>query len=354
MLGNLFPFKAKKGDITPTISIIIPAYNEAKHIERKIENTLALSYPSDKAEILVGSDGSTDETAAIVNKFRNRSVRLIEYKANRGKTAVQNELFGQSKGEILIFTDAASFLESSALKEIVKYFADERIGCVAGQMRFLDTDSSLTKQSQGLYWRYEIKIRQIESSLGSLIGVDGPLYAVRRNAYVTLKPETMSDFITPLLVLAHGKKVLLASNAFVDEATKTRAHDEFTTRRRITLRGLNSLSAYKDLINPTKHFRLAVQIFFHKILRWFVGPLVMLNILSCCALVGHWFFEAILAAYGLFFLSAGAGWIGERLKIRGRMLTLPYYFSLGNLALTAGILDFYRRKSATTWEPVRE
>ena len=352
-IGRITPLKFRRADINPHISIIIPAYNEEKSIERKILNTMALEYPKDKVEILVGSDGSNDESATLVKKFANRGVQLLDFKANRGKTAVQNDLVRRSKGEILIFTDAASFLQRDAIKEIVKSFVDERVGCVAGRMRFVDTDSSLTTQSQSLYWRYELKIRELESNLGSLIGVDGPLYAVRQDSYVPLKNNIISDLLTPLLVLEQGKKVVLEPNAIVDENPTLKTVQEFATRRRITLRGLVGLSAYIELLNPFKHPMLAFQIFFHKILRWFVGPLVILNVLACCALLGHWLFKYILVAYIFFFLAATLGWGADKLKIKAKILTVPYYFSLVNLAATMGIIDFLRKKQAIVWKPVR-
>ena len=352
-IGRITPLKFRRADINPYISIIIPAYNEEKSIERKILNTMALEYPKDKVEIFVGSDGSNDESATLVKKFANRGVQLLDFKANRGKTAVQNDLVRRSKGEILIFTDAASFLQRDAIKEIVKSFVDERVGCVAGRMRFVDTDPSLTTQSQSLYWRYELKIRELESNLGSLIGVDGPLYAVRRDSYVPLENNIISDLLTPLLVLEQGKKVVLEPNAIVDENPTLKTGEEFATRRRITLRGLVGLSAYIELLNPFKHPMLAFQIFFHKILRWFVGPLVILNVLACCALSGHWLFKYILVVYIFFFLAATLGWGADKLKIKAKILTVPYYFSLVNLAATMGIIDFLRKKQAIAWKPVR-
>lgn len=353
-IGRITPLKFRRADINPHISIIIPAYNEEKNIERKILNTLSLEYPKDKVEILVGSDGSNDESATLVKKFANRGVQLLEFKANRGKTAVQNNLVSRSKGEILIFTDAASFLQRDAIKEIVKSFVDERVGCVAGRMRFVNTDSSLTTQSQSLYWRYELKIRELESNLGSLIGVDGPLYAVRRDSYVPLENNIISDLLTPLLVLEHGKKVVLEPNAIVDENPTLKTGEEFATRRRITLRGLVGLSAYIELLNPFKRPMLAFQIFFHKILRWFVGPLVILNVLACCVLSGHWLFKCILVVYILFFLAAGLGWGADKLEIKAKTFTIPYYFSLVNFAATMGIIDFLRKKQAIAWKPVRD
>ena len=353
-IGRINPLKVRRAEIIPHISIIIPAYNEEKNIEQKILNTMALEYPEDRMEILVGSDGSTDETVSIVGKYADRGVQLLAFKKNRGKTAVQNDLVRQSEGEILIFTDSASFLQTDAIKKTAWNFADQRIGCVAGRMRFVDADSNLTTQSQGFYWQYEFKLREIESSLGSLIGVDGPLYAVRRECYVPLGNNIISDLLTPLLVLEQGKKVVLEPEAIADENPTLKARQEFATRRRITLRGLIGLSAYINLLNPLKHPMLAFQIFFHKILRWFVGPLVIVNVLACCALLGNWLFKYILEVYILFFLAAILGWGVDKLKIKAKILTVPYYFSLVNLAASMGIIDFLRKKQAIAWKPVRD
>lgn len=354
ILGRIAPFKVHKGKVPPTISIIIPAYNEARCIEQKIKNTLALHYPKDKIEVLVGSDGSTDESASIVSNFTTSGVRLFDFKVNRGKTAVQNDLVEKSTGKILIFTDAASFLQPDAMLKIVRNFADLRVGAVAGRMHFVGTDANLTTQSQGLYWRYEFILRQLESDLGSLIGVDGPLYAVRRDCYVPLRHHIISDLLTPLLVLEQGKKVVLEPEALVNEDPTIRGRHEFNTRRRITLRGLVGLSSYPRLFNPLKHPMLAFQIIFHKVLRWFVGPLVALNVLSCVVLSDYWFFKAILVTYISFFLAAALGYVAEHLGMKAKILTVPYYFSLVNMAATMGIIDFFNGKQAITWKTVRD
>ncbi len=272
---------------------------------------------------------------------------------NRGKTAVQNDLVQLSEAEILLFTDAASFLPTNALRKIVRNFADDRVGCVAGRMRFVDTDTNLTTESQGLYWRYEVKIRELESCIGHLIGVDGPLYAVRRQNYIPLECNMISDLITPLLVLEQGKKVILEPDAVVKvEPTEHTGH-EFNTRRRITLRGLTGIFYHSRLLNPFKHPALSFQIFFHKMLRWFVGPLVAINFLACLVLSELWFFKLFLLLYALFIVASLLGWFLEKHEIKVRALTIPYYFSLVNFAAAIGILDFLRNKQAISWKPVR-
>ncbi|SPD74998.1 putative Glycosyl transferase, family II [uncultured Desulfobacterium sp.] len=354
LIGKVAPLKVHKHEFVPTVSIIIPAYNEAKNILKKIHNTLELDYPNKKLEILIGSDGSKDETVELAKQIMDKRVRVFDFKENRGKTAVQNDLVREAKGEVLIFTDAASFLPLEAITKMVQNFADERVGCVAGRLRFIETDATLTTESQGLYWRYEIKIRGLESRIGRLIGVDGPLYAVRRDCYIPLENNIISDLISPLLVLKQGKKVILEPKALVDEAPTVRTGQEFKTRRRITLRGLVGIAAYIDLMNPLSHPLLAFQIFFHKVLRWIIGPVVIINGLACLALTERWFFKVYIAHYVLFFVAAAIGGILERFGIKISLLTIPYYFTLVNFAATAGVLDFLRKKQVISWTPVRK
>ncbi len=352
--GFFFKLVVEKGDIKNKISIIISAYNEEINIEKKILNTLDLDYPKGQIEILIGSDGSTDNTGDIANKYIDLGVKFFHFNINRGKTAVQNDLVKNSTGEILVFTDAASYLPQNALKCLLSNFADERIGCVAGKMQFVDTDINLTTQSQGLYWRYEVAIREMESNLGSLIGVDGPLYAVRRKNYIELEHNIISDLITPLLVLEQGKKVILEPEAIVKEDPTIKTGDEFRTRRRITLRGLIGVFSHKNILNPFKHPVLSIQIVLHKLLRWFVGPLVLLNGLASIILAfKYMFFKVYMMVYLLFFILAGLGWLTEKLNIKIRILAIPYYFTLVNLAATMGIVDFFKKKQAVSWTPVR-
>lgn len=353
LLNYLFRFNIQKREITPNISILIPAYNEGKDIGQKIENTLALDYPKDKMEILVGSDGSTDETREIVKKYTEQGVQLIDFNTNRGKTAVQNDLVKISTREILVFTDAASFLHPNSLKALVRNFADERVGCVGGRMEFVNTSSNITTQSQGIYWLYESKMRELESNLGRLIGVDGPLYAVRRNCYIPLRNHIISDLITPLLVLAQDKKVVLEPEAVVYEDPTYKSLQEFSTRRRITLRGLVSLRHHSELLNPLQYPALAAQLFFHKILRWSIGFLVSLNIVACAFISGVKPFDSILILYLIFFGIAILGWIQAHLNMKNRLFSIPYYFTLVNLAAAMGIIDFFRKKQSISWKPTR-
>jgi cellulose synthase/poly-beta-1,6-N-acetylglucosamine synthase-like glycosyltransferase len=342
----------KKG-LTPTVSILIAAYNEEKNIREKLENTIELDYPKDKLEIIVGSDGSNDRTVEIVAEYSKKGVKLLDFKKNRGKTAVQNDLVSTSRYDILVFTDAASFLRKDSLQNLVKSFSDKRVGAVAGCMKFASEKNNLTVQSQGLYWKYEMKLREAESIIGSLVGVDGPLYAVRREHYVPLASHIISDLMTPLLVLKQGKQVVLDKNAIVYEAPTTKSEQELKTRRRITLRGLVGIFSEPKLLSPFHFPLLAVQIFFHKLLRWTVGFLVIINFLICVFLSVDPFFKFVLAIYLAFFTAAVFGWGLERNGKSIALFKVPYYFCLVNLAAALGVIDFFKKKQAVSWKPVR-
>jgi cellulose synthase/poly-beta-1,6-N-acetylglucosamine synthase-like glycosyltransferase len=355
VLSKIKRCKINNSDITPTISIIISAYNEEKDIAQKITNTLNLDYPKDKLEILVGSDGSTDNTAELLASYDNPLIHVFNFKSNRGKTTVQNELVSLAVGEILVFTDAASFLPNNALRKLINNFSDETVGCVAGKMRFIETDKNVTTQSQGIYWKYEVKIRELESKLGSLIGVDGPLYAVRAEYYIPLPEMIISDLITPLLILEQGKKVIIEPEAIVEEEPTNKPEHELKTRRRITLRGLVGVFFYKRLLNPLKYPWLSLQIICHKLLRWFVGPLVIINFISSVALFSYQIFPFTIVfwLYLLLFCFAFVGWLIDKAGKKNKIFTIPYYFLLVNTAATLGILDFIQNKKATTWATQR-
>ena len=353
MIGLLFPFTPRGAQELPAVSIVIAAFNEEKDIESKLQNTMDLEYPKEKMEILVGSDGSEDKTYEIASEFVQHGVRVLDYKKNRGKTAVQNDLVAISQHDIIVFTDAASFLKKDSLIHLVRAFGDERVGAVAGRMEFIDDDYNLTTESQSIYWKYEMKLRMAESSIGRLIGVDGPLYAVRKEFYVPLASNIISDLMTPLLVLKQGKRVVLDRDATVFEMPTKKAQQEIQTRRRITLRGLIGIFAFPELLSLVKYPIISFQILLHKVLRWFVGPMVIINLLICLLLSSYPFFCIFLFLHLAFYLAAIIGWFAEKKNISIFLLKVPYYFCLVNLAATLGIIDFFRNKQAVSWKPVR-
>jgi len=355
-IGNKSNFNSSKKSFFPEISIIISAYNEENDIENKIKNTLLLDYPVEKVEILIGSDGSSDNTASIVKSLNIKPVKFFNFEKNRGKTAVQNDLVSMAKGDILVFTDAASYLPPDAIEKLIQNFADERVGCVAGTLRYVDINNNLITEGQGFYWKYEMKLRFLESSLGSLVGVDGPLYAVRKDLYIPLPLNIISDLVTPLLILAQNKKVILEPKAFVDEKPTIKSIDELNTRRRITLRGFIGVFYYFSVVNPVKNFFVTFQIILHKLLRWLVGPLVIVNVISLIGLylLKSFYADKMLTIYLIFIILAIFGFALNKIDIKNKFFSIPYYFCVVNIAATMGFLDFLRNKQAITWKTIRD
>lgn len=354
IISKLKPFRPIRKDITPIVSIIITAFNEEKHIESKILNTLSLDYPMDKLEIMIGSDGSTDRTDEIVGRYEAQGIRLLAFPINRGKTAVQNDCVRAANGDILIFMDAASFLQRDALRKLLRNFADPRIGCVAGRLEFINLKENLTAASQGFYWKYEVRIRELESSLGYLVGLDGPLYAIRKEDYVPLAANMISDFLSPLLILANGKKVVLEQEAPVLEDPTSNSIGEFRTRRRIALRAFVALAAHPKLLNILQYPALALQIIFHKVIRWLVGPLVVLNFFACLMLWTNPVFLVLVSMYLIFFMLACLGFLVSRFGRKGwGIMMVPYYFTLVNAAAFLGFFDFLRKRQVISWQPSR-
>lgn len=342
-----------RNEIIPPVSIIISAYNEEHTIAEKIENTLSLDYPRELVEIIVGSDGSTDRTNEIVRSYADRGVRLLAFPENRGKTMVQNDCVSQASHEIVVFMDAASMCEKCSLKKLVANFADSRVGAVAGRVVFTRENRNLTTESQGVYWKYEQILKQAESSLGSLVGVDGPLYAIRKSLYTPLDQDMMSDFISPLLVIGSGSSVVYEPEAVTYEEATTSTTDEFNTRRRIVTRGFTGISRHPKLLNPAGNPLLAWQILSHKILRWLVGFYYVGMLISSLFLMGRRFY--LLAFSGLAaVLGISIYGMKSRSSPGGRWYAIPYYFILVNLAAMFGVIDYLRGKRVISWKPVRQ
>ena len=338
-------------EIFPPLSIIITAYNEEFDIASKLENTLSLDYPKEKLEIIVGSDGSTDKTNDIVKTFEKKGVKLLAFSDNRGKTMTQNDCVGIAKNNIIVFMDAASFCNKNSLKTLVSRFSDSRVGAVAGRIEFVASKDNIVTQSQGAYWRYEQFLKKSESNIGSLVGVDGPLYAIKKELYVPLSSDMISDLITPLLVIKQGYSVVLASDAVTYEVATSSSKDEKNTRRRVVLRGLIGLFRYHSLMNPFKHTILAWQIISHKILRWLVGVFFIIMILAAACLASNQFYLIILFLILAFLSLAFVGY--KYPGIKKPYFVIPYYFMLVNWAAMLGVYDFIKGKRIVTWKPVR-
>jgi len=355
ILSRFFERPVRRLDVTPTVSVIIAAYNEERDIARKIENTLLLDYPSEKVEIIVASDSSTDNTDRIVRGYSHLSVKLHRQQQRLGKTMAQNSAVQISSGDVLVFTDATTRYRCDALRNIVRPFADPEVGCVSSQLVYLDDVNTSVGRGCRSYWGYENLLRESESRLGSMIGVTGCLYAVRRTSYTDLAHDMCSDFVIASEIHLKGLRTIDEPEAISIEDTNSKSRDEFRMRVRIMEQTINALSRYREVLSIRRHGLFALQMISHKVLRYAVSGLLLVSFISNALIANQ--SELYLAAFAgqtAFYLSAFVGWILTRLGARIGLLALPYYFVLSNAAILVAFVKHIRGEAHIVWDPLRE
>ena len=355
ILSRLFHRPVHKAEITPKVSLIITAYNEERDIAAKLDNTLALDYPSDKLEIIVASDCSSDHMDDIVRSYQGHGVILHRRPERLGKSVAQNHAAKQASGEILVFSDATTMYAADAVRQIVRSFADPQVGCVAGQLIYVDKATTSVGKGCRSYWSYEKFIKESESRAGSLIGVSGCLYAVRRSSYARLALDMSSDFVIATEIHLQGQRTVYECAAVAMEDTNKRSRDEFRMRVRIIEQTFSALHRYRAALGLRQHGLFAFQLISHKVMRYAVPFFLIVALVSNLLLVNEsTFYGLAFIAQAAFYLAAIAGWIGERLRLRLGLLALPYYFALANAASLAAFIQFMRGKAHVLWEPIRE
>ena len=344
----------RRDDITPRVSIIIAAYNEERDIAAKLKNTLALDYPRDRMEIIVASDCSTDRTDEIVRGFSAQGVILCRQPERFGKTIAQNRAVKVSSGAILVFSDATTMYEPDAVRKIVRSFADPEVGCVAGQLIYMDGAASAVGRGCRSYWGYEKFLKRCESRIGTLVGVSGCMYAVRRICHARLASDMIDDFVIATEIHLQGLRVVYEPEAIAVEDTNRRARDEFRMRVRVIKQTLSALGRYRHALNPLRHKMFAFQMIAHKALRYAVPFLLIAALVVSGWASGSvdWLRFAFLGQLA-FYGAAMIGLIGERLKIRLGPLAIPYYFVLVNVASLVAFLKALCGETYVVWEPVR-
>ena len=325
----------RRADVTPSVTILVPAYNEEHVIAQKLESCLALDYPRHKLQLLVISDGSTDRTNAIAASYADRGVELLAFDHNRGKLAVLREGVARATGEIVVFSDAATLLAPDSVRLLVRSFADPRVGCVSGLYRVVRPEAARLGHEEGFYWRYETFIKRAESDLWSILGAHGALYAIRRELFPDLEPNTINDdYVIPLKIAARGYRAVYEPAAVASEEATEMAG--FSRRVRIAVGNIQQLRYLGLFLWPPRPW-LLFGFVAHKGLRLF-GPFLLLAALVLnCFLPGPPYLAALIAQ-AAFYALAFLGWLlGDR-AARRRAFKLPYYFCMVNAAYLVGFV----------------
>jgi cellulose synthase/poly-beta-1,6-N-acetylglucosamine synthase-like glycosyltransferase len=353
--ARLRPRPHLSAPITPPVSVIVAARNEARSIGAKLDNLLNLDYPQDRLQVVVAADGCDDDTDSAARARGDGRIRVVSL-PRVGKAGALNAAVGVATGEILVFSDANSLYARDALRALVAPFADSDVGAVAGDQRYVaDHAEAAVATGERLYWDLDRAIKRAESRGGNAVSATGAIYAVRRELFSQVPPGVTDDFATSTAVIARGKRLVFAPEAIAFEPVARTGRDEFARKVRVMTRGLNAVVARHELLDPRRYGFYALQLLSHKVLRRLMAlPLAALALSAAVEARRSRAFRALAAAQGILyglgttglFLRRSGGW-------RSRVVALPAYFCLVNGASLAALWNVLRRREIDRWEPRR-
>lgn len=335
----------------PTVTLVIAAFNEAKVIDSKISNSLSLDYPLDKLDILIASDGSTDETNEIVSSRARASSQIKFLPLPRGgKYAAVNAALNSAKGEIVVFSDANTVYDASAIKRLVRHFVGGDVGCVCGRLSYNNPGQVISGKGESAYWRYETALKKMESHLGCVAGANGAIYAIRRKLFSKLPDGTINDdFMISMRIVAKGYRCLYDETAIAYEEVAPDVKSEF--RRHVRDGAGHYLAVWRlaSLLNPFLGLRSFIY-WSHRILRWSAPfMLIVLFVLNVFLATGP-LYRGLLLSQVSFYTLALVGYAFSHYGRAPFFMYVPFYFSNLNLALLFGFIKVVTGRMAPTWQ----
>ncbi|WP_316758680.1 glycosyltransferase family 2 protein [Pedobacter aquatilis] len=338
----------------PTVTILIAAYNEENIIEEKITNTLELDYPKDKTQIIVITDGSSDSTPNKIAAYQD--VLLLHKDLRTGKMAAIKRAMPSVTNEIIVFTDANTFLNKSAIKELVKHYQNEKVGAVAGEKRIMVEElADASSAGEGFYWKYESLLKKWDYELYSNVGAAGELFSIRTELYQPVESDTIiDDHMIAMRIAENGYLIAYEPEAYAMETASANTKEELKRKVRIAAGGIQSILRLKKAANPFYYPLLTFQYISHRVLRWTVTPFLLIAALVLNGIIAYktdvFFYKTLFTAQILFYILSLLGMFFERKNIRIKAFFIPYYFCVMNYAVVAGIIRFYRKNQSAAWE----
>jgi len=354
MLARLLNRSVRKADIEPRVAVVISAFNEEREIRETVLNKLSQDYPADSLQVIVVSDGSLDRTDQIVRDLAagNDRLTLLRQDPRQGKTQALNMAVRHTSADIIVFADANSMYASDAIRTLVRNFADPTVGYVTGRMAYTNPTGSGIGEGSSIYMSYENWLRAEETRLGSIVGVDGGIDAIRRELYVPMRPDQLPDFVLPLAVVGNSSRVVYEPQAVVYEPSLSDANDEFRMRVRVSLRALWGLRDKRSLLNPLRYPLFAWQLISHKVLRYAAFlPLAGALVFNVLAAGLHPLYAALLVLHLAVYALAMLGHFFRRLPARASKLLTPYYFVVLNWACAVAFWKFLTGRKIVLWKP---
>ena len=333
----------------PSITLVISAYNEERVLRAKLENVMRLDYPADRLRAVVVSDGSTDGTEAIAREYTARGVALRALSGRQGKVACLNRVLPDIRSDLIVMSDANSLYERDSLRRLAAHFADGRIGCVCGELRYRNPQDLASGEGERAYWGYERWVKRAEAASGSLLGANGAIYAFRTPLFREVDPLMFCDDVIPVRIRIGGWDVIYEPAArcveeAVDEGTELRR------RRRHASFGMRSMLALCGEAAAARRPLVAYQCVSHRILRWLGGLWLALILIGTFGLPAPWF-GAAAALQGLGYGAAAAGYLLDRTGRRVTILYFPFYALAITAAGIQGLRSFILCTDRPWWEP---
>lgn len=337
----------------PYVSLVVPCFNEADYIEDKIKNSLLLDYPQDKLQLIFISDGSNDDTADRIKKYPQ--VLGLHEDARNGKAAAMNRAMQHVKGSIVVFCDANTELNSEAIREMVKHYANPKVGAVTGEKRIITKDKeNASGAGEGIYWKYESFLKQLDSDFYTIVGAAGELMSYRTSLYKELpKDSLLDDLMQSMQIATDGYRVIYEKNAYAAETASANVGEELKRKVRIAAGAFQSMGRLPKAFNLLTNFKVSFLFISHRVLRWTLAPLSLLliflsNIPLALQLGG--IYTCLLLAQIVFYSMALLGWYLANKQIKVKVLFVPYYFFIMNLCMYLGLIRFLRGKQSANWE----
>ncbi|QEC45843.1 glycosyltransferase family 2 protein [Pseudobacter ginsenosidimutans] len=341
-------------DSLPHVALVVAAYNEQDFIERKIANSLELDYPEHKLELVFITDGSNDLTPDIIRKYNK--IQLLHQPERRGKVAAMNRAIHQVKAPIVVFCDANTLLNKECIRNIVRHYADPKVGGVAGEKRiWQNTADAAAAAGEGLYWKYEGVLKKLDSDLYTTVGAAGELFSVRRELFESAPEGTIiEDFVQSLKLCVNGYVLRYEPDAYAAEAPSASIKEEMKRKVRICAGAFQAMVLLKDLFNVFKYPVVSFQFISHRILRWTLCPIALITLLISNILIVVMapspFFTLVLILQGAFYVTGITGWIFASRNIRLKAVYVPFYFLFMNISVFIGFNRFIRNKQTVLWE----
>lgn len=341
----------------PTCTLIIAAYNEEDFIEQKIKNSLELIYSPGNLKLIFITDGSTDNTVRIVEKYPQ--VIHMHSAVRAGKMAAVHRAVATVTTDVIVFTDANTFLNAEAMINICRHYTNAKVGAVAGEKRVHITEIADATAGEGFYWKYESKLKAWDSEFYSVVGAAGELFSVRADLYQPVPSNAIiDDFMISMLIAKKGYKIVYEPDAYAIETASQDVKEELKRKIRIAAGGIQSIIWLKGLLNPLKMPLLSFQYISHRVLRWTVVPFLLilsliLNILIVSNGVSAFIYQLLLIAQLAFYVLSLSGWFLEAQQIKVKIFFIPYYFCMMNYAVIKGIIRFAGGKQSAIWEKAK-